>query len=250
MQQAASPRQAKDQQRPVTRFDNALLNVVITKQPRVAGKVLPLLLLLRVRLDDFDTGNGFRQPCVHHAELLALRHADGLEPPVVVVDRDHQRDGEQSRDEQQPGVEPPDHDHRNHQAHQRVDEEHNTRAEHRIEHPHVVGGARHDVADALSSVESLAFPEQADVEFVAGVSLDALRDERGGKVAEQSRHSLTHRGAERAQGHRQQRCRRPSRRRNHVEALPDKDLDVAVGRVIEDRTDDQDQWEKRVAHHM
>ena len=50
-------------------------------------------------------------------------------------------------------------------------------AEHVVERAHVVGRTRHDVADALPAVEGLALAQQADVEFLAAVALDALRQE-------------------------------------------------------------------------
>ncbi len=46
---------------------------------------------------------------------------------------------------------------------------------------------RHDVADALPAVEGLALAQQAGVQLVAGVALDAGGDELDRVVAQQAR---------------------------------------------------------------
>ena len=59
----------------------------------------------------------------------------------------------------------------------RVDDQVDARVHHRVELAHVVGGARHHVADPLAVVERLALAEQAQIQLVAGVALQSLCDE-------------------------------------------------------------------------
>ena len=167
----------KDQHGPVARLDDALPDEVVAVAAGVAGELAPLVVLLRRCLDHLDAGDGLGQPGVHGAELLAHGHADRLEPAVVVADRDGQQHGEDAGHQQQPGVEPADEQDRHRSGQRRVDDQHQARAEHRVEHAHVVGGAGHDVADALAAVEGLALAQQAGVQLVAGVALDALGQE-------------------------------------------------------------------------
>ncbi len=88
MQKAARPGQAEHQHRQVAGLDFPLLHKVIAEQAGVVGKLVPLIPFLDVGLDDFNPGDGLRQPGVHRPELLAPGNADRLEPPVVIGHRD------------------------------------------------------------------------------------------------------------------------------------------------------------------
>ena len=110
----------------------------------------------------------------------------------------------------------------------------------RLSEAHVVGGAGHDVADALAAVEGLALAEQADVELVARIALDALGQELERVVARQAGEALGHRCQTDAGGDRQQAPVVAQRLRcDQVEGAADQDLDAAVGEVVEDRRRDR-----------
>ena len=56
-----------------------------------------------------------------------------------------------------------------------------TGVDHLFDHARVVGGARHQVADALAVVKGLTLAEQAAVQFVAGVALQAVPEAGGAR---------------------------------------------------------------------
>ena len=66
----------------------------------------------------------------------------------------------------------------------RIEQDVDARHDHVAELAGVVGGARHDVAHALAVVEGLALAQQADVQLVARVALQALAQELVGEVAQ------------------------------------------------------------------
>src|SRR5205823_1423276 len=96
--------------------------------------------------------------------------------------------GESDREEQwgdeQRRIEQPNEEDRNRQAEQRADYQADAGVHHGVELAHVVGRARHDVADLLAVVEGLALAEQIEIKLFARVALNALRDELAARDAE------------------------------------------------------------------
>jgi len=99
-------------------------------------------------------------------------------------------------------------------------------------------------------VEGLALSEQADVELVARVALDALGKEAHGEVAHQTGETLESRGSQHTGSHDEQRLVRPRRLRNQVERTPDVDLDSAIGYIIDHGGSHHQQRQRRVAHQV
>ena len=70
----------------------------------------------------------------------------------------------------------------------RVGDQRHARVDHGVELAHVVGGPRHDVADALAVVEGLALAQQADVELLARVPFQPLGQRLDGEGVDDVRH--------------------------------------------------------------
>ncbi len=212
------------------------------------SEFVPLVSLLDIGLDDLNPGDGLRQPGVHHPKLLLPGHADRVESSIVIDQGDNQRDEEDTRDQQQLGGELADHDDGNNRCQGRVNNQHQPGAEHQIEHAHVVGGAGHDIPNPLPPVKGLALAQQADVEFIAGVALDALGQKLTGIVARQPGYALSDGRRYHAQGQRQQHRYLPTWGGDQVKSTADKDLDVAVSKIVEDGGQEHEQREERVTH--
>jgi len=250
VQQRAGPGQRESQLRPVQRLDFALPHVQVTHLARVARELPPLVVLLYVGLDDFHARDGLGQPGVQLAKLLPDVEAHRLEPPVVVPDRDSEQHEEEAGHEQQLELHPADEQDGDDHGHRRIENQHQARAEHDVQHAHVIGRARHDVADALAVVERLALAKQAAVQLVARIALDALRDELDRVVARQPGQPLHQRDAQHRHRNRQQRAPRPGGRRDEVERAADLELNLAVDVVIENRGCERGQREERIARQM
>ncbi len=168
----------------------ALFHEIIAEQTRVPNELFPLIALHRVSLDDLDAGDGLRKPCVHRAKLLAAGVAHWFKSPVIIVYRDHKQDDKDRGDKQQLRIDAADHHDGHDDGHQRINDEHPSRTEHKVKHSHIVGGARHDVPYTLLAVKGLALAQQADVEFVACIALNALTQEYTGVAPRQPRQRL------------------------------------------------------------
>ena len=138
-----------------------------------------VLVSIRQRISD-----RFRQPGIHHAELLPHRFADRVQLAGVIPDGDDKGSQEQSRNQEQTGVNGGDKNDGGDDAQEAGNDEHDAGAEPDVEGSHIVGGAGHDVADALLAVKGLAFAQQTDVKFITSISLHALGDEFVGVIAD------------------------------------------------------------------
>jgi len=169
---------------------------------------------------------------------------------VVIVDCDGQQHDKDGRHEQQFEFKPPNHDDGDDEGHQRIYDQHQAGAEHKVEHAHIVGGAGHYIADALPPVKGLALAQQTDIKLVAGIPLDTLGQELDGKVAEQPHNALSCRRRQHAQSQGQQRPGFPIGRGDEIESPPNKNVAVAIGEVVQRGGQNDQQREKRIAQQV
>ena len=135
-------------------------------------------------------------------------------------------------------------------AHQRVGDQHEAGVEHEVQHAHVVGGPRHDVADALAAVEGLALAQQAGVELIAGIPLHPLRHELRRVVPREPGEPLAGGQRHHDEGQLQQIAGLPARRGHQVERLAGEQLDAAVTGVVQNRGRNHDRGKAGIAHGM
>ena len=178
-QQRVPKRQADgdaiEQQRQVARGHFAFAHKGIAVRAGILLEALILGALLRKALHHFDAGDRFGQAGIERAKALAQLPGHRAQLVVVAAQRHRQRDQEDHRHQQEVEFQDRDRHQRHDQRQRRLGCHAERGADELVDLLHVVGDARHQVADALAAVEGLAFAEQAEVQLVAGVALDALR---------------------------------------------------------------------------
>ncbi len=101
MEKSSRKGDTEDQHRPKPGLNHAFPDEVLAKEPGVVDETPPFVGLLGVGFDDLNARNRFGEPCVHGAELLALRDAHRLEPSGIVTEGEDQGDREEERNEEQ-----------------------------------------------------------------------------------------------------------------------------------------------------
>ena len=122
------------------------------------------------------------------------------------------------------------------------------RAEHEVDLAHVVGGARHRVADGLQVMEGHALAEQGDIELVADIALHALRHQLGAEVAAELQDAAHDLRAADDQRQRDQTAQHRVGLEHVVEGVADQHRDGGGQRGIADGAQHQHDQDRPVAH--
>lgn len=200
-----------------------------------------------VAFDDFDAGEGFVEAGVEEAEFVAHGDADGAELAGVVAEGEEEADEEEDGDGEEAIVEEEDEGEGGDGAHGGIEDGHEAGAEHLVDGTDVVGGAGHEVAEALLAVEGLAFGEEVLVEFVTDVAFEAAGEEFVGTVAEEGGGGLGGGGEEAEEAEVGEGGGGPVGLGDEIEAVADDDGEVAVGEVIDEGGDEDDEGKPKVA---
>ncbi len=136
------------------------------------------------------------------------------------------------------------------QRHKQEDERTNhqieTRAEHVIHFAHVIGGARHGIADRLEVVEGHALAKQGDVQLVAHIALDTLGHELGAKIPPQLENAAYYLRSAHEKGQREQNFRLRWKLEHGVYGIAGQHRDVGSQGGIADSADEHDQHQPPV----
>ena len=204
VQQRQRRRDAERQQRHVERLDPALAHHQVAEHAGGAAEAPLLPGFAHGGLDHLDAGDhlfGHRGQVPVLGALLRQRRTHAAH---VIAHRGGKRQTVERRHERQHGI---DQDHvgqRHHEADRQVGEVDEGGVDHLVDQARVVGGACHQVADALAVVKGLTLAEQAAVQLVAGVALQAVPEAGGaGHHADQRRGVAGH-DAQQAEGRQQQ----------------------------------------------
>ncbi len=136
---------------------------------------------------------------------------------------------------------------RHDQEDERADHQVDARAEHVIDFAHIIGGARHGIADRLEVVEGHALAEQGNVQFIAHIAFDPLGQEFGSKVAAQLEDAAQDLRPAHQQRQRQQHFRFRRDLEHGIEGITGQHRDVGGEGGIADRADEHDQHQPPVA---
>ena len=199
------------------------------------------------RLDAFDR---FGQHGVHVAELAADVFRGGLQLIQVALQRDEVRDDIHQRHSDQRRVQRRHDEQRHDQEHGRSDHEVEAGVQHQVDFAHVVGGARHHVADGLLIVERHALADQAGVQFVARVAFQPLPDDLAAEIAAQLQHAAHDLRDGNADRRRADQRVVDRRLRHGIERLADIDEHQRRAGGVADRADEQDHDPEFVAQDV
>ena len=186
MQERQRRGHAERQQRQVQRLDAALPQQQIAVDFGGAVEPAPFPRLADGGLDHLDAGDhlfGHRGQAPVLGPLFGQRRPDAAH---VVAYGGAEGQPVQRRRNGQHGVDQHHVGQRHHEPDRQVGQVHDAGVDHLVDRARVVGGARHQIADPLPVVEGLTLAEQAAVQFVARVALQALpQRHRAGADAEQ-----------------------------------------------------------------
>ncbi len=217
-------------------------------RPRL--EAIDLLGLPRVPLDHLDAVERFGQARVQRPERLAHALGDRFELPQVLRHGQTVGNDVQRRDQDQRRVIGGGDDQRHDHEVGRADHQVQPGAEQVVDLAHVVRRPGHRVADRLQAVEGHALAQQAEVQLLADVALDALRRELGAEVAPELQHAAADL---RAGDHQRQRADQAQVRRgaqHHVEGAPDHHRDDRRQRGVAQRADEQQDQQPPLPPHM
>jgi hypothetical protein len=164
----------------------------VAQAPRQPPVLLALQLLSRAGLDHLDAAHGLVQTGVQSPEISPLQHQDGVELAVVGAQGNAQRDDEQRRHEQQLRREQRQHHTGEDRGQQALDQQIRPGHDHHADHAGVLRRSGHDVTHALAAVERLALGEQAQVQLLPRVRLNALGNVLARKCAPEVGHGADH----------------------------------------------------------
>ena len=118
----------------------------------------------------------------------------------VIAHRGGERQAIQRRHDRQNGIDQHYVSQRHHEPDRQVGEVDEGGVDHLVDQARVVGGARHQVADALAVVKGLTLAEQAAVQLVAGVALQAVPEAGGACHYADQRRGVTCHDAQQPEG--------------------------------------------------
>lgn len=238
-----------EQQGQIPRLNASFAHKQIAVATRVGGELSLFCRFLGIPFHHLNAADRLGKPGVQHAELLAQRPGDWLQLVVVASQRPGETNEKQHRHEQQLRVDGCDGNERNGQAHQRFEDQTDAWIDHRIDLLHIICRSRHNIAGALTIVEGLAFAEQTDIQFLAGIALGQLRQQLHHKTIGEVDHAEGD-----AHPQNDQRQRRQLFQRNAadhcIESSANQHGAPALQRRHTDHRHHESDRQPRVAHHM
>ena len=197
------------------------------------GEFSPLNPFLGIGFDDLNAGNRFGQSGIHHPKLPAQSNTDRPQLVNIITKRDGEADQEKGRHQQQLYPQQSNQHIGRYDGRKGIDNQHQTRTEHKVQRPYIVSSPGHDITHPLAGVKGLTFAQQAHIQFVTGIPLNALGQEFGREVAQKCQNVLPGGGGKGSQGQPKQLAILPAGGKNQVKGPTDKDLHVTVKRVID-----------------
>ena len=148
--------ETKQKQGQVTRLDLPFFDKIVAILGGIADELLPLLRFLRHRLDYFNAGDRFVETGIQFTKTIALLTGHWIELINIVAQGKDVDDHKTDRCQQQPRVDQADKEHRRGNRHDRFGDQRDAGVHHRVQLAHIIGGARHNVTNALAIVKGLA----------------------------------------------------------------------------------------------
>ena len=204
VQQRQRCQDAEREQRHVERLDAALPHHQVAEQAGGVLEAAPFPGFAHGSLDHLDAGDhlfGDRGQAAVLAALLGQRRTHAAH---VIAHRGGKRQAVERRHDRQNGIDQEHVGQRHHEPDREVGKVDQTGVDHLVDHARVVGGARHQVADALAVVKGLTLAEQAAVQFVAGVALQAVAEAGGARHGGDQRRRVAGHDAEQPKRREQQ----------------------------------------------
>ena len=130
MEKSGAPAEAEHEHWKVAGLDESLPHEVVSEHTGIVCELVPFIPLPNIRLNHFDPGDGLSESGVEHTELLSLSYAHGFEAVVIINNCNRQKNGKDRWNKQKAGIDKPDHEHRNYESQDRVDDQHQSGTEH------------------------------------------------------------------------------------------------------------------------